>query len=164
MGLFDFFSKPPPLEDRFRNALSVHFREDDGIIEKLARAQSKLSQALAPDEEILLITHSRFDAFDQRFMLITNKRVFSSDFDKGKPYKQLPNPEIEEIKRSVERITGDFSLRLVGRAAMPYAGIPFTEMGGRVQDIWLKNTIDVYAPKREILDEFENMVRLAQSL
>lgn len=146
---FGFFSEPPPLEERFRQALSVHFQKNKEVLKKLAQTQTALSIEVPPEEHIILITYGSQD-YHEGFGIITDKRVMRF---KKKLEQQLTHWDIAEREIHVYP-NGNFTITLWGRATMPYKNFDPTQMSNKVLDIYVKNKVDVSMPTLEAKDEF----------
>lgn len=146
---FGFFSEPPPLQERFRQALSVHLQKDKEVIKKLAQTQTALSMEIPPEEHIILITYGT-QLYYEGFGIITDKRVMRF---KKKLEQQLTHWDIAERDILVFP-NGNFTITLWGRAAMPYKNFEPMDMSNKVLDIYLKNKVDVSMPTLEAKDDF----------
>src|SRR5215467_1752941 len=94
---FGFSSEPQPLEERFRQALSVHFQKNKEVLKKLAQTQTALSIEVPPEENIILITYGSQD-YHEGFGIITDKRVMRF---KKKLEQQLTHSDIAERESHV---------------------------------------------------------------
>lgn len=156
---FGFFSEPPPLEERFRQALSVHFQKDKEVLKKLAQTQSALSIEIPPEENIILITYGT-ELYRDGFGIITDRRVMRF---KKKLEQQITHSVIAEREMLVFP-NGNFTIELLGRAAVPYKNFDPRDMSSKVFDTYSKNKVDVSMPTLEARDEFLRALETAKMM
>jgi hypothetical protein len=155
MGFFEFLSEPPSLEERFRHALSVHFQRDKEIHQKLARIQTALSLEIPPEENIILITYGS-QLYHDGFGIITDKRVLR--FNK-KLEDQLTHSEIAVTETYVYP-NGNFTVILIGHAAMPYKNFAIEQMSDKVLHVYMQNRVNVSMSSEEAQKDFLRTLKI----